>query len=439
MTSVYIKGTAAPVEEAPLVWKFPSLPRRTPVPEPSPNNSKRYEVITIGAGPAGAFANLMLARLGIPASSRLHIDASPRPVKAGHADGLMPRTMEILKSLDIADEILNHAQWCYHGGFWKWEPEDSADEIRPLPYHYQPSKKAARWPIAGCTIHMGWVLETFERDLQKYNPGAGVEQESTLLNVKVNEEEDKEYPVVAELERHGKTRIVRAKYLIGADGAHSAVRKSLGIKMEGSSTDDLFGVIDVVLNTDFPGIRMPANIEHKNGGLLLIPREKNFQGHLLTRCYVPFGADVPSIDANPDGVEKSQSTAENIATLQARKAGVTPDAIFDRLGQLMKPFRAKLKEGTVIEWWAAYQVGRRLAERLAVNDSSGLPRIFLVGDGKLVFPDQLSNAKLHCSISHTLPERRTRHERLHNGRLRPLLETSTCHQRPRRRPDRTSE
>lgn len=35
----------------------------------------------------------------------------------------------------------------------------------------------------------------------------------------------------------GKTDVVKAKYIIGCDGAHSWTRKQLGIQMEGAATD----------------------------------------------------------------------------------------------------------------------------------------------------------------------------------------------------------
>lgn len=40
--------------------------------------------------------------------------------------------------------------------------------------------------------------------------------------------------------------IVHAKYMLGADGAHSWVRQQLGFKLEGESTDYIWGVLDVV-------------------------------------------------------------------------------------------------------------------------------------------------------------------------------------------------
>ena len=53
---------------------------------------------------------------------------------------------------------------------------------------------------------------------------------------------------------HGKersTETIRAKYMIGCDGAHSWIRRQLGFQMEGEQTDIIWGVLDIIPITDF--------------------------------------------------------------------------------------------------------------------------------------------------------------------------------------------
>ena len=72
----------------------------------------------------------------------------------------------------------------------------------------------------------------------------------------------------------GKEETVKAKYMLGADGAHSWTRNQLGYKLEGDSTDYIWGVLDVVPITDFPDIRMRCAIHSAaNGSVMVIPRE----------------------------------------------------------------------------------------------------------------------------------------------------------------------
>ena len=51
--------------------------------------------------------------------------------------------------------------------------------------------------------------------------------------------------------KEGSTEIIRAKYMIGCDGAHSWTRRQLGFHMEGEQTDFIWGVLDIIPITDF--------------------------------------------------------------------------------------------------------------------------------------------------------------------------------------------
>jgi phenol 2-monooxygenase len=49
----------------------------------------------------------------------------------------------------------------------------------------------------------------------------------------------------------GMGTMVEAKYILGCDGAHSWLRKQLGLRLEGESYDDSWGVLDIIPLTDF--------------------------------------------------------------------------------------------------------------------------------------------------------------------------------------------
>lgn len=57
----------------------------------------------------------------------------------------------------------------------------------------------------------------------------------------------------------GREEVVKAKYVIGCDGAHSWVRKQLGFRLEGEPTDYIWGVLDVVPITNFREFWMIAS------------------------------------------------------------------------------------------------------------------------------------------------------------------------------------
>lgn len=50
---------------------------------------------------------LLLARYGLGDHSLLCIDQNESGQSSGHADAFQPRTLEVLKSLGLADDIIN--------------------------------------------------------------------------------------------------------------------------------------------------------------------------------------------------------------------------------------------------------------------------------------------------------------------------------------------
>ena len=67
---------------------------------------------------------------------------------------------------------------------------------------------------------------------------------------------------------------VKARYVVGCDGARSIVRTCLGRALHGDSANQAWGVMDVLAVTDFPDIRMKSLIQSANEGSILSSRGK---------------------------------------------------------------------------------------------------------------------------------------------------------------------
>jgi hypothetical protein len=169
-------------------------------------------------------------------------------------------------------------------------------------------------------------------------------------------------PVTVHLERTdaahaGQVEAVKARYVVGCDGARSAVRKSIGRQLVGDSANQAWGVMDVLAVTDFPDIRYKAAVQSANGNLLVIPRE----GGYLVRLYV----EMDKLDAE-----------ERIA-----KLGITVDHVVGAAQRILHPYTLDVKE---VPWWSVYEIGQRICDKyddVPVQEAgSRLPRVFIAGD-----------------------------------------------------------
>lgn len=154
-------------------------------------------------------------------------------------------------------------------------------------------------------------------------------------------------------DKAGRTETVHAKYMLGADGAHSWTRNQLGFKLEGESTDYIWGVLDIVPITDFPDIRMRCAIHSESSGsVMVIPRENK-----LVRLYIQL--TTTNADDGTAGKKFDRST-------------ITPDTIIASAQRIMRPYKIDYR---YLDWWTAYQIGQRVGDSFSLKE-----RVFLAGD-----------------------------------------------------------
>jgi len=98
-----------------------------------------------------------------------------------------------------------------------------------------------------------------------------------------NNSTDKLLEVAYTSPKTGQINTLKSKYLVGCDGAHSRVRKSIpGLAMEGEPSKAPWGVLDGLISTDFPDLWSKVVIHSETKGTILcIPRERN-----MTRLYI---------------------------------------------------------------------------------------------------------------------------------------------------------
>jgi flavin-dependent dehydrogenase len=64
-------------------------------------------------------------------------------------------------------------------------------------------------------------------------------------------EDDTDELIAKSKEKEGSTEIVKAKYMVGCDGAHSWTRRQLGFQLEGEPTDFIWGVLGTYHKSTF--------------------------------------------------------------------------------------------------------------------------------------------------------------------------------------------
>jgi phenol 2-monooxygenase len=325
---------------------------------------------------------LLLARYGITGSSLLCLDSKPGTLKAGQADGLQPRTLEVLQSLGIASEIIEEGCHMEEVAFWNPVAQSSQGDYSGTKRGIERSEFVpdvnvpARFPFE-VTIHQGRIERILQENLHLYAPEDTIRRLHRFLEYVVDQADPK-FPILVKYEydqADGTTKqaLVRAKYLVGADGARSRVRKCMGFDLEGETTDHIWGVCDFVATTDFPDIRKRCAVHSDVGSVMVIPREQIATGEYLTRLYVQVPGEVAA-DADP-GTDKK--TAD-----KKKRNDVTLDYIFEQARAVFSPYNISMKEGTTPDWWAAYQIGQRMTPRFSSRTPDGIDRIFIVGDGK---------------------------------------------------------
>lgn len=154
-------------------------------------------------------------------------------------------------------------------------------------------------------------------------------------------------------EKANTLEVVKAKYVLGADGARSWVRGQLGLQLEGSSTDYVWGVLDIVPITDFPDIRMRCAIQSESSGsVMVIPRENK-----LVRLYIQLTT------TEKDGEHKGA---------KVNRSNITPEIILQSAQRIFHPYKLSYE---YCDWWTAYQIGQRVGTGFSARE-----RIFLAGD-----------------------------------------------------------
>lgn len=322
--------------------------------EPLPD---RLDVLIVGSGPAGLTLAAQLSRF--PEITTRIVEKRSGPLEKGQADGIACRSMEMFQAFGFAERVIRESYQVVETTFWKSDP-DRPDAIRRTGRVQDVEDGLSEMPhmiLNQARVHDMW-LEVMAKSPHRLAPVYA----TTLVDFRLDPAEP-DHPVMAVLESPGGDgrrlrRTVRARHLVGCDGAHSTVRRLLGLQLLGDSANQVWGVMDVLAVTDFPDIRFKTLIQTATAGnMLIIPRE----GGYLVRLYVELDA--------------------LLAGARLERDRVTVEQLIAAARRIFRPYTLDVKE---VVWWSVYEIGQRLTSRFddVPPEQAGrcVPRVFICGD-----------------------------------------------------------
>ncbi len=309
------------------------------------------DVLIVGSGPAGMLLAAQLSQY--PSVTTRIIERRPGRLAIGQADGIQARSVETFQAFGFAERITAEAFQLSAMHFWSPDPANHGNIIRTAVAEDDPHG-ISEFPhlIVNQARVLDYFAEFAEHGPARIRPDYGYE----FVTLTVGEGD---YPVTVALkhtagDKLGEEQIIKAKYVVGCDGARSGVRESIGRKLVGDQAFHAWGVMDVLANTDFPDIRTKCAIQSAHGSILLIPREGGF----LFRMYVDLG-EVP---ADNNG--------------EVRKT--TIEQIIAKANEILHPYTVDVKD---VPWHSVYEVGHRVTDKFDdVTDDTSMPRVFIAGD-----------------------------------------------------------
>jgi phenol 2-monooxygenase (NADPH) len=318
------------------------------------------DVLIVGCGPAGLTLAAQLS--AFPDIKTCIVEQKPGRMLRGQADGIACRTMEMFHAFGFSERVLKEACWINETAFWKPDDRQPANVIRSG-WVQDVEDGLSEFPhvvLNQARVH-DFYLDVMRRSASKIEPYYA----RRLVDVQPTAASSHGIPqgATVTLERldpqhQGQLDTVRARYVVGCDGARSTVRTSIGRELHGDSANHAWGVMDVLAVTDFPDIRCKCLIQSAHGGnILVIPRE----GGYLVRLYV----ELAKLDIGERVGSRNVTVEELIAKAQ----------------RILHPYKFEAKE---VPWWSVYEIGQRLTDKFddvpAAEIATRLPSVFIAGD-----------------------------------------------------------
>jgi phenol 2-monooxygenase len=330
--------------------RYPASGAQGSVPE-------EVDVLIVGCGPAGLTLAAQLS--AFRDIKTCIVEQKPGRMLRGQADGIACRTMEMFHAFGFSERVLKEACWINETTFWKPDDrqpakivrsgwvQDVEDGLSEFPHVVLNQARVHDFYLDFMRRSASKLEPYYARRVMAVQPSAGGSNGAMTVTLER-----------LEPAHRGQIETVRARYVVGCDGARSVVRTSIGRELRGESANHAWGVMDVLAVTDFPDIRCKSFIQSDSqGSIIIIPRE----GGYLARLYVEL---------------TKLEIGERVA-----KLNITVDELIAKAQRIFHPYKLEVKE---IPWWSIYEIGQRLTDKFddVPEDeiATRLPSVFIAGD-----------------------------------------------------------
>lgn len=306
------------------------------------------DVVVVGSGPAGSSAALFLSTLGVP---NIMITKYRWTANTPRAHITNQRTMEIFRDVGIEDQVMAEATPHEMIGDTVFCTALAGDEIgRILTWGTHPARHAD-YELASPSLNCDIPQTYLEPILVKNATMRGTQSQFSTEYLSHTQDEDG--VSVRVLNRlTGTEYTIRAKYLIGADGAKSKVAADINLPMEGQM--DIAGSMNITFKADLSKlvdhrpsvlywvVQPGSNIGGIGAGLIRMVRPWNewliTWGFDISQGVPEFTHDdalevvqnlvgVPDLDVEITGVSLWGNNEQYANTLQAGRVFCAGDAI----------------------------------------------------------------------------------------------------------------
>ena len=299
------------------------------------------DVLVVGAGPVGLTLAGELARHGV--RCRI-VERMTQPLPYCRAIGITPRTLEVWEDMGVVRDIIDAGLWLVGSRSVVDGRLSDAEEVFPeLPYGQLGVPQSETERVLARHLGRFGVAVEHGREL------TALSQDETGVSVRLGRAD-------------GQTEDTTARYVIGCDGAHSAVRRALGIGFAGDAFPMQFMLGDVHIGWDLPRGMMFRALRLVEGGApdffvaIPLPAPGRYRVSMLA----------------PEGL----ATAGTDHGIQSEARGPELDEI-QVVADRLVPGAPRL---TDMRWSSIFRISMRLAERYRQA------RVFIAGDAAHIHP-----------------------------------------------------